>query len=142
LWELSLGHSTGNDLSVSTQPSGQTSKVVCDFSVSSKVHPTMATRHRPDARHRSHGRSMIETKAPMSNSRGPDAVVKGIGNVLQEQQKNGALKLIYLPKAVKPAGDGRDIRLQHLRDKGRSWKDRLRRGLASLSIAEQYKDLA
>jgi hypothetical protein len=106
------------------------------------VHPTMATRHRTDARYRSYGRSVIQTKSSMSNSRGPDAVVKGIRNVLQEQQKRGAMKLTYLPKAVKAVEDGRDIRLQHLRDKGRSWEDRLRRGLASLSIAEQYKDLA
>jgi hypothetical protein len=74
------------------------------------------------------------------NIGGPDAVVQAIRNVLQKQQAKGALKLAYLPKAVVAVSTGRDIRLQHLSDKGRSWEDRLRQGLASLSVAEECED--
>jgi len=74
------------------------------------------------------------------NTGGPDAVVQAIQNVLQKQQKKGALKLAYLPKAVRAVKTGRDIRLQHLSDKGRLWEDRLRQGLASLSVAEQCEN--
>jgi hypothetical protein len=85
-------------------------------------------------------RSKAESEGPASNTGGPDAVVQAIRNVLQKQQTKGALKLAYQPKAVRALGTGRDIRLQHLSDKGRSWEDRLRQGLASLSIAEQCED--
>jgi hypothetical protein len=86
------------------------------------------------------GRYKASNEATILNIGGPDAVVQAIRNVLQKQQAKGALKLAYLPKAVVAVSTGRDIRLQHLSDKGRSWEDRLRQGLASLSVAEECED--
>jgi hypothetical protein len=64
-----------------------------------------------------------------------DAVVQTVQKVTKD-----SLNLGYLPRDRKVAPTGNDIRIKHLRDKGRSSTDRLKHGLASLSLAEQCKD--
>jgi hypothetical protein len=83
---------------------------------------------------------VARTASPVSNTGGPCAVIQTIKGVLHKERKKGDLNLAYLPKAVRVTRTGHDIRVQHLSDKGRSLEDRLKRGLASLSIAEQYED--
>jgi hypothetical protein len=84
--------------------------------------------------------SVARTASSVLNTGGPCTVVQTIKDVLHKKLKKGALNLAYRPKAVRATRTGYDIRVQHLSDKGRSLEDRLRRGLASLSIAEQYED--
>jgi hypothetical protein len=80
------------------------------------------------------------TDSPVSNRGSITAVVQTILKVVLKQQAKGALSLNYLPRDEEAARTGDEILFKHLRNQGRSLQDRLRHGLASLSIAEQCKN--
>lgn len=80
-------------------------------------------------------RPSAKNKSPASNACRIEAVVRTIQNVTK-----GSHSLDYLSRDEESAPVGDDIRIKHLRDKGRSLADRLKHGLASLSLAEQYEN--